>query len=181
MRKIFIPFLFALACFNLCSAEEEPPRVFRAKAVIKPTFSQRVRGVVTFEQVNGGIKIIADIENLKPGLHGFHVHTHSDCGSDGSSAGGIFNPTWGYYNPSFAIHGSPDNTMRYVGDLGNVSANSKGVAHYERIDKVIQLNGPLSVIGHSIVVHKNADDFVTQPTGGSGVALGCGVIEAVNP
>ena len=33
-----------------------------------------------------------------------------------------------------------------------------------------------SVVGHAIIVHEKADDFVTQPTGAAGGRIGCGVI-----
>lgn len=146
--------------------------VKKAVVILKPTEGNKVEGTVTFTAENGGVKIVADVKNLTPGKHGFHVHEHGDCSAhDAMSAGGHFNPT-------NTKHGGPDSAERHVGDFGNLEANENGVAHYERLDKIISLNGAQSIVGKSIVVHADEDDFHTQPTGNSGARIACGVIEA---
>ncbi len=133
--------------------------------------NQDIRGTVTFTKVPNGIKIIADVDGLKPGKHGFHVHEHGDCsGHDGKAAGGHFNPT-------NSKHGGPDSSERHVGDLGNLVADDNGHAHYERIDALISFEGPNSILGKSIIIHADADDYVTQPTGNAGARIACGKIE----
>ncbi|VDN40738.1 unnamed protein product [Gongylonema pulchrum] len=49
--------------------------------------------------------------------------------------------------------------VRHVGDLGNVEAGQDGVAHINITDKHIQLLGPQSVIGRSMIVHADKDDL----------------------
>lgn len=49
--------------------------------------------------------------------------------------------------------------VRHVGDLGNVTAPAEGVAKFEMEDKLIQLSGPNSVVGRSLVVHSGIDDL----------------------
>ena len=143
----------------------------RASCVLHPTKGNKVEGIVTFTKVEGGIKIVAEVNHLAPGDHGFHIHEFGDCSApDGSSAGGHFNPT-------HTEHGGPDSKDRHVGDLGNITADNEGIAHYERIDKVIQLEGPNSVIGRSVVIHSDPDDFKSQPAGNAGGRVACGVIE----
>ncbi|MCA3183531.1 MAG: superoxide dismutase family protein, partial [Cupriavidus sp.] len=39
--------------------------------------------------------------------------------------------------------------------------------------------GPNSVVGRSVVVHKDPDDYRTQPTGNSGGRIACGVVAAI--
>lgn len=175
-RVYFSLLLSCLVCPIITSLAhgEEVKKIMQAKATINPISGQKVKGIVTFEQTKEGVKIVADLEGLSPGKHGFHIHEHGDCGSDGAAAGG-------HFNPSKSMHGGPDSFIRHAGDLGNVVADSKGNAHYERVDAVIQLNGPQTVVGRSIIVHEKEDDFVTQPTGASGNRIGCGVIEASNP
>ena len=72
---------------------ETGPMVTRAVAILYPTQGNEVHGRVTFTQADSGIAIVADIEGLTPGKHGFHVHQFGDCTApDGTSAGGHFNP-----------------------------------------------------------------------------------------
>jgi Cu-Zn family superoxide dismutase len=145
--------------------------VKKATAVLWPTQGNRVKGTVTFTAVDGGVKVVADVDNLTPGKHGFHVHEFGDCSAhDGSSAGGHFNPTG-------KKHGGPDSPERHMGDLGNLEADQNGHAHYERVDAELSLDGPNSIVGHSLVVHADEDDLTTQPTGNSGARVACGPIE----
>ena len=41
--------------------------------------------------------------------------------------------------------------------------------------------GPRSVLGHGIMVHSEEDDLLTQPDGGAGLPLACGIIELARP
>lgn len=151
--------------------QEAPVKVTKAVAILHPTEGNQVQGTVTFTEVEGGVLIIADVSNLTPGKHGFHVHEHGDCSAhDASSAGGHFNPTK-------SKHGGPDSAERHVGDLGNLEADKDGNAHYERVDKLLTLNGPDTIVTRSVVVHAGEDDFTTQPTGNSGPRIACGVIQ----
>jgi Cu-Zn family superoxide dismutase len=134
-----------------------------------------VQGKVTFMQTLDGVKVTAELTGLTPGEHGFHVHDFGDCSMmDGTCAGGHFNPTG-------APHGGPDSAERHVGDLGNIKADSSGTATYDRVDKLITLSGPHSIIGRSIIVHADPDDLTTQPTGNAGARIGCGVIGIADP
>ncbi|MGA2624132.1 MAG: superoxide dismutase family protein [Bacteroidota bacterium] len=142
----------------------------RAIAVITPTKGNSVQGVVTFEEVDKGVRIIANLTGLKPGKHGFHIHEFGDISSDdGSSAGG-------HFNPAGMSHGMPMSKKRHAGDMGNIEADAKSNAHLDYIDPVIKLNGNHSIIGHAVIVHEKEDDFKTQPTGNAGARVGCGVI-----
>jgi Cu-Zn family superoxide dismutase len=140
-----------------------------ATAKLKGLKDSNIQGVVTFTQQPDGVLIVGEIDGLAPGKHGFHIHEFGDCGKDGAATGAHFNPT----NKK---HGGPDSPDRHVGDLGNLLADSKGHAHYEKLDKVISLNGKDSIVGRSLVIHVDEDDFKTQPTGASGDKLACGVI-----
>jgi Cu-Zn family superoxide dismutase len=144
----------------------------RAVALLNATKGNRTQGSVTFEQAENGVLIIADVEFLEPGKHAFTIHEYGDCSApDGSSIGGHYNPT------RSRKHGGPHHLKRHAGDLGNIVGDHVGHGHYERVDSMITLEGPHSIIGKSIAIHANADDFTTQPHGNSGGCICCGVIE----
>lgn len=145
-------------------------------AVIHPTSGNPCRGTVWFTQTQGGVKIVADIEGLKPGAkHAIHIHEFGDATSaDATSAGS-------HYNPEKKAHGHPEDENRHAGDFGNLTADSNGKAHYERTDSVISLAGVKNpIVGRSVVVHAGEDKF-TQPVGDAGGRIGVGVIGIANP
>ncbi|MBI2192086.1 MAG: superoxide dismutase family protein [Planctomycetes bacterium] len=154
------------------SAVPVPAGVARAVSVLQPTQGNAVKGTVTFEKAANGVKVVADVEGLTPGPHGFHIHLHGDCSApDASSAGG-------HFNPENMPHGGPDDAQRHVGDLGNLVADAAGRAHLERVDAHLALEGPHSILGRSVIVHAKADDLKTQPTGDAGGRVACGLIGA---
>lgn len=150
-------------------------KITKAVCIVQPLGDSKVTGKVTFTQQKDGVEVVAELTGLAPGEHGFHVHEFGDCSmADGVCAGGHFNPTG-------APHGGPEAEQRHVGDLGNVKADQSGKAMYKRVDKMIALNGPNSIIGRSVIVHAGADDLKTQPSGNAGARIGCGVIGIADP
>jgi Cu-Zn family superoxide dismutase len=150
-------------------------QVTKAIAVVHPLGESKVSGKVVFTQTRSGVEISAEITGLEPGEHGFHVHEFGDCSmADGTCAGGHFNPTG-------APHAGPDDAKRHVGDLGNIKVSEDGKATYKRVDKLVALNGPNSVIGRSVIIHAAPDDLKTQPSGNAGARVGCGVIGIADP
>ena len=139
---------------------------------LSPTQGNNVSGTITFTQNKKGVRVVADLQGLSKGKHGFHIHEFGDCSSpDGMSAGG-------HYNPEGKSHGAPMDMSRHMGDMGNIEADESGKAHLEYTDAMIKLNGPNSIVGKSVIVHKGADDLKSQPAGNAGPRVACGVIEA---
>jgi len=147
-----------------------PKKVTRAVAVLSPTASNTAAGTVTFTSGSGGVAVKATLKGLAPGTHGFHVHEFGDCtAADGASAGG-------HFNPKASPHGAPTDSARHAGDLGNVTAAADGTATLEWTDPAMKLDGSDGVIGHAVILHQNADDLKTQPTGNAGGRVACGVV-----
>ena len=168
---VWAPFLVR----GVKDADQNAPDITHAIAVLHPAGNSKVSGTIHFTQQDGVIEISGEVTGLSPGLHGFHIHEYGDCSAaDASSAGGHFNPT---HMP----HAGEGDAKRHVGDLGNLEADASGKAVVRRTDKMIQLHGPSSIVGRSVIVHANADDLKSQPSGNSGGRVACGVIGIANP
>jgi len=135
------------------------------------------KGTVHFtqEKVDGPVTLKGEISGLVPGQHGFHVHEFGDNTNGCTSAGA-------HFNPFGKTHGGPADEERHVGDLGNVTAGEDGVAKFEISDKLINMMGPNSIIGRTMVIHEGVDDLgrggheQSKTTGNAGGRLACGVI-----
>ncbi len=154
---------------------EQKAEIAKAVAVLSPAPGQNVHGLVTFVQTDKGVKIMADVSGLTPGKHGFHIHEFGDCSSpDFTSAGP-------HFMVSGETHGAPADSASHKGDLGNLEADAKGVAHLEWIDTHISLSGQNSIIGRAVVVHEKEDDLKSQPAGNAGARIACGTIGIAKP
>jgi Cu-Zn family superoxide dismutase len=144
-----------------------------AFASLTPTQGNNVRGLFVFHEMDGQLMVHAKVSGLKPGAeHGIHVHEKGDCAStDGTSAGGHFNPDGKPHGPQTAAH--------HAGDMPALKADANGVADQKfTLSGVTVAEGPASVVGHAVIVHLSPDDYATQPTGNSGARIACGVIAA---
>ncbi len=141
-----------------------------AIAIVLPTQGNFAVGVVMFTEVETGVRVVADLQGLTPGLHGIHIHQFGDLSDvTGASAGG-------HFNPKKDRHGGPKEEHYHSGDLGNIEANPSGNAHLDVVFTTFRLSGDESIIGRSVVVHQDPDDLKTQPAGNSGKRIGVGVI-----
>jgi Cu-Zn family superoxide dismutase len=167
--KTILYVAFFCAISSLAQAQE----VTKAAAQLESKSGSQVTGTVTFTKVGDEVQVVADIQNLKPGKHGFHIHEKGDCSAaDAASAGAHFNPTQKH-------HGGPTMPDHHSGDLGNLEADASGKGHLDWKGK-LGLSGTDSIIGKSIVVHEKEDDLKTDPSGNSGARIACGVINAAD-
>ncbi|MBV8157892.1 MAG: superoxide dismutase family protein [Dyella sp.] len=147
----------------------------KAAATLSGKSGTNTGGRVTFDQqTGGGVMVVVSVTGLPPGTtHGFHIHEKGDCSApDAMSAGGHFNPT-------AKPHGQMTMSDHHAGDMNNLVADSSGNARVQFLMPDVSVApGPNSVIGRAVVVHKDPDDYHTQPTGNSGGRIACGVIAA---
>jgi Cu-Zn family superoxide dismutase len=153
-------------------APPPPPAPKHATAQMAGTAKYKtVKGTVEFKEVDGGIEVTANLEGLKKGVHGFHIHEKGDCSAaDAMSAGG-------HFNPSNHKHGAPDAEEHHEGDLGNITAGKDGKATTTITIKGVTLGeGDTSIAGKGFIIHAKPDDMKTQPTGNAGDRVACGTI-----
>ena len=97
------------------------------------------------QSANGSTTVTGEVNGLKPGNHGFHIHQFGDYSAGCVSAGP-------HFNPAGKEHGGPADAERHAGDLGNIVADKTGKAVINITDAQIPLSGDNSIIGRSIVV-----------------------------
>lgn len=171
-RKAALPAVLVLSAAAGCTTMGS--RGPQATAELKPTAGNTTAGTARFEQMGSKVRVTAEIRGLKPGAqHGFHVHEKGDCSApDAMSAGG-------HFNPGGKPHGHYGQAERHAGDMPNLVADANGVAKFSfETDVFTVAPGSASVAGRGLIVHRDPDDYTTQPTGNSGPRLACGVIAA---
>ncbi|TFY96676.1 superoxide dismutase family protein [Ramlibacter humi] len=144
-----------------------------ATAKLEPTRGNATSGDVRFTSSGGKVLVAGEVRGLKPNAeHAFHVHEKGDCSSgDGMSAGGHFNPT-------ASPHGRHDAAQHHAGDLQSLKADANGVAKFSFESTSVAVgSGANDIVGKGLIVHRDPDDYVTQPTGNAGPRLACAVIQ----
>ena len=142
-----------------------------ATANLEPTTGNTARGTVTFVNEGTQVRVTASVSGLKPGAeHAFHVHEKGDCSSgDGMSTGGHFNPSGNPHGPQSAPH--------HAGDMPSLVADSYGKASASFTLRGVSVGGPeADLVGRGLIVHRDPDDYKTQPTGNAGPRIACAVI-----
>jgi Cu-Zn family superoxide dismutase len=160
---------------GLAGCASTPPPGASAVAELAPTRGNVTAGKVSFVQRGKKVQVSGTITGLKPNQeHGFHIHEKGDCSSgDGMSTGGHFNPL----GKQHAHHGSSE---RHAGDLPALKADASGRAVFDaEMDVITVADGPTSVVGRGMIVHVQADDYKTQPTGNAGARSACAVIRRI--
>ena len=142
-------------------------RISSAKAVINGDDKYpKLHGEVTFRRLKEGVLVTARVSGLpktESGFYGFHIHEGKSCDGDG------FPKTKGHYNPKDRPHPS------HVGDLLPL-LSCKGSAYMQVKTDRFRI---CDIIGRTIIIHSDTDDFRTQPSGDAGEKIACGVIRAV--
>ena len=182
--------VFALvACFSLvaaaCGSGNEDGKAYEADGVGSTASASIVNsdgdviGAVDFEQGPTGVLMTVTASGLTPGWHGIHLHAVGACTPDFKAATGHITST------DDALHGlkNPERTAGKGdnGDLPNLYAAADGTAQAEFFTSLVTVSGGtmptlLDADGSTVIIHESPDDHVTQPIGGAGGRVGCGII-----
>lgn len=132
-----------------------------------------VRARATGEQVGDSIRVRVEAAGLAPGAYGAHIHATGRCDPPSFNAAG---PHW---NPTGQKHGKDNPQGMHKGDLPNLLVGTDGRGSFEyTIPNASISRGPnvlMDADGAAVVVHQQADDFRTDPSGNSGTRIACGV------
>lgn len=149
--------------------------VREASVNLVPASGSLVSGQLMLRPMGDGVHLTGEIGGLpRNSTHAIHIHEKGDCSAaDASSAGGHFNPT---NEP----HGRVGTATHHAGDMNNILADASGVAKVDVHAQGVVLGGGAAndAIGRAVVVHAQADDYTSQPSGDAGARVACGVIRA---
>lgn len=143
----------------LCKVVNERPQAY---ALIHG--ENEIEGTAAFYDYDDKTLFLYQIENLpigkecEGGIFSFHIHSGESC-----------EDPQGHLNPDDCAH------PYHLGDLPPLFA-SKGVGWgLLMIDKFIVED----IIGKTLIIHHNPDDFKTQPSGNPGMIIACGEIKSL--
>lgn len=149
--------------------------VTKASVQLKAADGQEIEGEAELESTDDGVRIVATVEDAKPGKHGIHVHEKGDCSNIAGKSMGD------HFAPSGQQHALPaQSQQRHLGDLGNIEIADDGTGRLEITVPKANLNegDAMSFLGKALVVHMGEDSGQSkQPAGDSGDPIACGVIE----
>ena len=125
-----------------------------------------ITGKVEFFQTDNGTLVLTEISNLPQNLTGdffaMHIHSGDSCNQDQD---GNFAHT-PHYTPQTYTDPS------HAGDLPVILSNN-GTAFSVVLTRRFKVK---DIIGKTIFIHEQADDYRTDPSGNSGTKIACGKI-----
>lgn len=134
-------------------------------------------GTASLRQGPAGVLLHLKVSGITPGPHGLHLHSHGMC-----EPGDGFRSAKGHVGMVAGAHGLLNPDGPEPGDLPNLFVGADGVGEMEAFSTFVSLvDGPNNLLdadGSTLMIHEHPDDHVSQPIGGSGPRIACGLIVA---
>ena len=135
-------------------------------------------GEAHYIQGTEGVLFEVKLKGLSAGKHGMHFHEVGTCEDHDH-----FKMAKGHIMPTGKPHGYLHPEGPHAGNLPNLIVHQDGTAHVELYTELVSIDGQggkpalLDDNGSVLMIHVNEDDHKTQPIGGSGARIACGVIK----
>ncbi|HYY55588.1 MAG TPA: superoxide dismutase family protein [Candidatus Dormibacteraeota bacterium] len=144
----------------------------RARAAIVDSSGKPI-GLASFSETRLGVLVDVKVVSLPKGAHGLHIHATGKCETPEFMSAGA------HFNPGGNQHGLHNAKGPHAGDLPNLVVGDDGKGALSYVDPLVTLESGASnsIVGLSLVVHKDPDDEQTDPAGNSGSRIACGVID----
>ena len=132
-------------------------------------------GTITVADTPYGALFTPQLNQLPPGLHGFHVHAKGDCGpatKDGKTVPGL--AAGGHLDPSGTMRHEGPYGNGHLGDLPPLYVDADGRSTMPVLAPRLKA---ADVRYRSLMIHAGGDNYADQPAalGGGGARLACGV------
>ena len=135
----------------------------------------KVVGTAQLKVVNEGVQVSVQVAGIPAGTYAFHIHSVGKCEAP------TFESAGAHFNPGGKKHGLMNPDGPHAGDLPNISVEADGKGNTEVVNTHFTLGAGTNSVFHpggtAMVIHEKADDGKTDPAGGAGRRIACGVIE----
>lgn len=148
-------------------------------ALLDPIKGDQVIGTIDITESPYGLVFAPHLDQLSPGLHGFHLHQNPSCEAkekDGKLTAGL--GAGGHYDPhNKGKHGFAWSDDAHLGDLPALFVDSEGKADYPVLAPRLKTLDQVKNL--SVMIHQGGDNHADQPKalGGGGARMACGVIK----
>ena len=179
MRRFNVLSIAACAALAAGAVHADNHGVHEATADFIDKESKAV-GTATLTEGPNGVAIYLDLKGLPPGPKAIHIHSVGTCEDPAEG----FVASKGHLNPDGKEHGLMNPKGPDAGDLTNLMVLDDGSVQVEMFTPRASLGGAegratmLDEDGAALVIHINRDDHITQPIGGAGPRIACGVVKA---
>lgn len=134
-------------------------------------------GTITVSRSKYGTLLTPKLHGLTPGLHGFHVHEHPDCGAlekDGAKVAGL--AAGGHYDPEGTGKHLGPYADGHLGDLPPLYVGADGTATHPVLAPRLRVH---DLDDRSLMIHAGGDNYSDdpKPLGGGGARMACGVVK----
>jgi superoxide dismutase, Cu-Zn family len=164
-------FLAAALCIGAAPGFAQENRTATAEFI---NAAGQTIGTAALRDSREGVLIELEVSGLPAGEWlGFHAHETGECDpeDDFESAGDHFDP--GEREHGYFVEGGP-----HAGDMPNQHVGTDGVIRAHVFNSFVRLGeGEADLLGRSLVIHAEPDDYESQPTGDAGARLACAVVE----
>jgi superoxide dismutase, Cu-Zn family len=157
-----------------------------APAVPLVNSSGEIIGEVRGGDSDDGATLLVDARGLPPGVHAIHIHEIGICEAPSFESAG---PHW---NPTNRQHGAINPQGQHIGDLENVTVGEDGRLRVQVVVPGTYLSSEgrevrpgahqiLDASGAALVIHAQADDYRTDPSGNAGDRIACAALGEPQP
>jgi Cu-Zn family superoxide dismutase len=173
MREILFFVLFMLSFSGLVFAGDVAVKI----SLVNEQGVGKEIGTITAADSKFGLILTPQLNDLAPGLHGFHVHDKPDCShalKDGKAVAAL--AAGGHYDPAGTGKHEGPYGNGHLGDLPALYVSSDGKATLPVLAPRLKVD---DLKGRSLMIHAGGDNYsdTPAPLGGGGARAACGVVK----